>query len=90
MKIAASLVAIALIASPAAAQDTKSATVTHVHTTTRHVHATNVPVHRAAHHRVHHRARHHAMHCKRVKRHGKSYCAKTHHVVVKKTVTTHS
>jgi hypothetical protein len=90
MKLAASLVAVALIASPALAQDnTTSATVAHVHTTTRHIHATNVPVHRATHRRViHHRAKHHVMRCTRVTRHGKTYCAKTHHVVVKKRVTT--
>jgi hypothetical protein len=90
MKLAASLVAVALVASPALAQDnTPSATAAHVHTTTRHIHATNVPVHRVTHHGViHHRGRHHVMHCTRVSRHGKTYCARTHHVVVKKTVST--
>jgi hypothetical protein len=28
------------------------------------------------------------LHCTRVHRHGKTYCARTHHVVVKKTVVT--
>ena len=90
MKVAASLVAVALIGSPALAQDktTQSTTITKVHTTTRHIHATNVPVRHATHHVVHHRGRHHVMHCTRVHRHGTTYCAKPHHVIVKKTVTT--
>lgn len=81
MKFAASLAVIALVASPVFAQDKTAVKTTHV-TTTRHIHATNVPVHHATHHRV----RHHIAHCKRVTRHGKTYCAKTHHVVVKKTI----
>jgi hypothetical protein len=84
MKIAASLVALALIGSPALGQDQKSVKTTHVQTTTRHIHATNVPVH----HRVARHRRHHVVHCNRVTRHGKTYCARTHHVVVKKTETT--
>ncbi len=86
MKIAASLVAATLIASPAVAQTT--ATTTQVHTTTRHIHATNVPVRETTHHHVSHHVRHHVAHCDRVTKHGKSYCEKTHHTVVKKTVTT--
>jgi mRNA-degrading endonuclease toxin of MazEF toxin-antitoxin module len=81
MKLAASLAAIALVASPALAQDNTAATQTTHVTTTRHIHATNVPVHHATYHRV----RHHVAHCKRVTRHGKTYCAKAHRVVVKKT-----
>jgi hypothetical protein len=81
MKLAASLAAFALIASPALAQETVHTTV---HTTTRHIHATNVPVRR---HVVHHPVRHRVVHCTRVTRHGRTYCAKPHRVIVK-TVTT--
>ena len=87
MKIAASLGAIVLIASPALAQNNMSATT--VHKTTREIHETNVPVHHSAHHHaIHHHARYRSMHCDHVTRHGKTYCERTHHVVVKKTVTT--
>jgi hypothetical protein len=89
MKIAASLGAVILIASPALAQNNTTATTTKVHSTTREIHATNVPVHHTTHHHAtHHYARHHAMHCNHVTRHEKTYCEKTHHVVVKKSVTT--
>lgn len=81
MKFAASLAVIALVASPVLAQDKTTVTKTTHVTTTRHIHATNVPVHHAKHHRV----RHHVVHCKRVSRHGKTYCAKAHRVVVKTT-----
>jgi hypothetical protein len=84
MKLAASLVALALVASPAVAQD--NGRVTHVHSTTRHIHATNVPMHHAAyHHMMHHRRmRHHAMYCRHVRRHGESFCARTHHDLVRR------
>ncbi len=86
MKIVRSLIAGAtLISSPALAQSNTSATNTHVHTTTREIHETNVPVH----HTTHHRAHHHAVHCDHyITKHGKKRCEMTHHVVVKKTVTT--
>jgi hypothetical protein len=87
MKIAASLVVVILMASSAMAQDHTNATTTEVHTTTRHIHATNVPVHHTTHHATHH-VRHHVVHCNRVTRHGKTYCEKAHHTVIKKTVMT--
>lgn len=81
----ASIAGLALIASPAFAQQDnsmQSTTTTHVKSTTKHVHATNVP--RTAHHAM--RTRHHAMRCGCPSGH-----MKVHHVkVVKKTTTTSS
>ena len=76
---AASIVALAMIASPAAAQTTNTSATqtTNVKTTTKQVHATNVPV------RKHHATarHHHRMHCGCPPTH-----MKVHHV--KKTTTT--
>lgn len=82
----ASIAGLALIASPAFAQQdntVQSTTTTQVKSTTKHVHATNVP--RTAHHKM--RARRHAMRCGCPPSHMKG-----HHVkhVVKKTTTTSS
>jgi len=80
----ASIAGLAIIASPALAQQDntmQSTTTTHVKSTTKHVHATNVP---ATHHAMRH---HHAMRCGCPSGH-----MKMHHVkhVVKKTTTTSS
>jgi hypothetical protein len=90
--VAASLVGIALIASPVLAQqdntatpDQQRATTTHVRTTTRHVHATNVP-RRATQHRARHH--HHTVRCGCPPTHLKMHHAKTHHIVKKTTTTT--
>jgi hypothetical protein len=85
----ASVAGLALISSPALAQQDntmspdQSATTMHVKTTTKHVHATNVP--RTTHHMT--RRSHHAMRCGCPPSH-----MKAHHVrhVVKKTSTTTS
>lgn len=93
---AASILGVALIASPVLAQpdnttapDQKatSAQTTHVRTTTKHVHATNVPV---EHHHAtkHHRAHHHAMRCSCPPTHMKGHHGKTHHTTKKTTTTT--
>ncbi|HEY6049531.1 MAG TPA: hypothetical protein VIV07_10870 [Sphingomicrobium sp.] len=78
----ASIVALAVLASPVFAQDTNNTapTTTSVSTktTTKHVHATNVPV---RHHAT--KRHHHAMRCGCPTIHH----AKTHHVI-KKTTTT--
>jgi len=76
----ASIAGLAIIASPALAQQDntmQSTTTTHVKSTTKHVHATNVP--------RHHAMRHHAMRCGCPSGH-----MKAHHVkrVVKKTTST--
>jgi hypothetical protein len=89
MKIlAASIAAIALAASPAAAQNqppagtgqATTASTHHVRVTTKttHVHGT---MHGTAHHRTHH----HTMRCGCPPRH---YTMKTHHKVMHKTETT--
>jgi hypothetical protein len=81
---AASIVGLAVIASPVLAQaqpeNTTATETTHVNTTTKHVHATNVPVRH--HHAV--RKHHHAMRCSCPPTHMKAH----HHHVVKKTTTT--
>jgi ABC-type nickel/cobalt efflux system permease component RcnA len=85
----ASIAGLALISSPALAQQDnrmssgQTTTTTHVKSTTRHIHATNVP--RTAHHAT--RTHHHAMRCGCPPSH-----MKVHHVrhVVKKTTTTTS
>ncbi|HEV8407888.1 MAG TPA: hypothetical protein VGQ34_08115 [Sphingomicrobium sp.] len=81
--VIASIAGLALIVSPAFAQQDntmQSTTTTHVKSTTKHVHATNVPL------TTHHAMRHHAMRC------GCPSHMKVHHVkhVVKKTTTTSS
>lgn len=85
----ASMTALALVAAPAAAQETNTpadqpatATTTHVKTTTRHVHATNVPV------RHHAKRRHHAVRCGCPSSYAKGHHAKTHHVKKITTTTT--
>lgn len=87
--LTASITGLALIASPVLAQQDntmspsqQSTTTTHVKSTTKHVHATNVP--RGAHHA---RTRHHAMRCGCPSSH-----MKMHHVkhVMKKTTTSSS
>ena len=89
MKIfAASLVGIAMIASPVLAQQDNTATpdqqtTANVKTTTKHVHATNVPKN-ATHHSTSH---HHATHCGCPPTHKAAHHAKAHHVE-KKTTTT--
>ena len=88
-RFAAALVAISFVASPVLAQQenevaAKTATNTHVRTTTRHIHATNVPVH----HATHHRARHHAMHCGCPPTHMTMHKGKAHHMMHKTTTTT--
>ena len=79
----ASIAGLALIASPALAQQDnsmQSTSTTHVKSTTKQVHATNVP--RTTHHTT--RTRHHAMRCGCPSGH-----MKVHHVkVVKKTTST--
>jgi hypothetical protein len=87
--LAASIAGLALLASPVLAQPDTSAqqtstTTTHVKSTTKHIHATNVP-------RTHHAARmhHHAMRCGCPPSHMRMH-AKTHHVVKKTTTTTSS
>lgn len=87
--IITSIAGLALIASPAFAQQdntmsAQSTATTHVKSTTKHVHATNVR-RSAAHHST--RAHHHAMHCGCPPRH-----MKVHHVrhVMKKATTTTS
>jgi len=89
--LAASIVGLALIASPVLAQqdntatpDQQTATTTHVRTTTRHIHATNVP--RTTHHRAN--RHHHTMRCGCPPTHMKMHQAKTHHIVKKTTTTT--
>lgn len=85
----ASITALAVISSPALAQQDntmtpgQSTTTTHMKSTTTHVHATNA--HRTAHHAT--RKRHHAMRCGCPPSH-----MKTHHMKhgVKKTSTTTS
>jgi hypothetical protein len=82
-----SIVGLALISSPALAQQDntmQSTTTTNVKSTTKHVHATNVP--RTTHHSK--RMRHHAMRCGCPPSHMKMH----HHMkhVVKKTTTTTS
>ena len=82
--IAASLVGIAMIASPVLAQQDNSATpeqtTANVKTTTKEVHATNVPKHATHHSKSHHKA----MHCGCPPTHK----AKHHTHVEKKTTTT--
>lgn len=88
-KLTVSLAALAVIASPVLAQQQnntmteKSTTpTTTVKTTTKHIHATNVPVR-------HHRAkRHHMVRCGCPSTHMKTHHMKTHHVVKKTTTTT--
>lgn len=89
MKILAiSLVSLAMIASPVLAQQDNtmatSTTTTKVKTTTRHIHATNVPRH-ATHHASRH---HHMMRCGCPSTHMSMHRGKTHHVVKKTTETT--
>ena len=89
MKILAlSLVSLAMIASPVLAQQDNptatSTTTTKVKTTTRHIHATNVPRH-ATHHAT---RRHHMMRCGCPATHMAMHKGKTHHVVKKTTTTT--
>lgn len=83
----ASIAGLALIASPALAQQdntmspSQTTTTTHVKSTTKHVHATNMRAHHAT------RGRHHAMRCGCPSSH-----MKMHHMrhVVKKTTTSTS
>ena len=83
---AASIAGLDLIASPVLAQpdNTTSAQATHVKTTTKQVHATNVPVRKTHHHVT--RKHHHAMRCGCPPRHMKAHHA--HHVVKQTTRTT--
>ena len=84
--LAATLVGLAVVASPVLAQENKmvpdqkatSITTTHVRTTTRHIHATNVPV---RHHEAHHAStrHHHSMHCACPPGHMKAHHMKGHH-----------
>lgn len=83
----ASIAGLALIASPALAQQDntmQSTTTTHVKSTTKHIHATNVP--RTTHHAT--RRHHHAMRCGCPPSHMKGHHVK--HVVKKTTTTTSS
>ena len=83
----ASIAGLALIASPALAQQDntmQSTTTTHVKSTTKHIHATNVP--RTTHHAM--RRHHHAMRCGCPPSHMKGHHVK--HVVKKTTTTTSS
>lgn len=84
---AASLATVALIASPALAQNAPASapatSTTHVKTTTKEIHETNVPKH-TAHHKVTH---HHAMQCGCPSTHAKHH-GKAHHVEKKTTTTT--
>ncbi len=86
--IAMALVSAALVASPVIAQDTST---THVRTTTKEVHATNVP-RETTHHVV--RRHHHVVRCActaRQMRHHSCSCpahVRTHHIVKKTTMTT--
>ncbi len=75
---AASAAIFALVASPVMAQTTNDTDATQT-TTTKQVHATNVP--KATHHTTHHVTKHHMMRCGCPKGH-----MKVHHV--KKTTTT--
>jgi hypothetical protein len=81
---AASIVGLAVIASPVVAQPDNTAATenTHVKTTTKEVHATNVPVQKH-----HAKAHHHAMSCSCPSSHVKAHHA-THHVVKQTTTTT--
>lgn len=83
---AASIVGITLISSPIIAQPANTAATesTHVKTTTKEVHATNVPVHK--HHRAT-KAHHHAMHCGCPPSHMSAHHT-THHVVKHTAETT--
>ncbi len=83
--LAASVAGLAMIASPVLAQpaDTGAAqTNVKATTTTKDVHATNVPV------RKHHRTHHHMVRCSCPPSHMKGHHAKTHNVVKKTTTTT--
>jgi hypothetical protein len=88
---AASIAGLALIASPAVAQTTNntSAAQTNVQatTTTKHVHATNVPM-RKHHGMRHHRMHHHAVRCGCPPSHMKGHHTHAHHMVKKTTTTT--
>lgn len=92
--LAASILSIALISSPLVAQpdnttapDQKATTeTTHVHTSTKHIHATNVPV-QHHHGTAHHTGHHHGMHCSCPPTHMKGHHGKTHHTTKKSTET---
>lgn len=90
-----SILGLALIASPALAQqdntvssDQQATTAhsTHVRTTTRHIHATNVPVRH--HTTTHRRVRHHTMRCGCPPTHMRGHHTTTHHTVKTTTTTT--
>lgn len=85
MKLYVAIAMLALVASPALAQteNTTSAQSTNVKTTTKHVHATNVPVQKSHHHVT--RRHHYAMRCGCPPSHMKHHA---HHVVKQTTTST--